>query len=75
MNRKKMETPVQTRMSVNNVNELEPMCRKAVDEITFENSHLVVEYILGKDKKLADALLNELKMQIMLGDKNVRKTS
>ena len=65
------ENVLQLKIDSNKDNVLEPSHIRLIDGITFENSHLVAEHILKKDRNIATALAEELKMQMMLGDKNV----
>lgn len=38
-----------------------------VSEIDFNNSHFVADYLFNKDKRAAEALLNELEAQFIFG--------
>jgi len=57
-------------MYVNEANELAVIEPDKIHEaISFNNCHLVVKYLLWKDPKLMEAIVNEYEAQIRFGDK------
>jgi len=57
-------------MFVDENNELKNVEFGKIDEISFENSHLVAEYLFTQDKKVAEALMLELEAQFRFGGKD-----
>jgi len=59
---------MQSKAYVNNNNELEIIDKQSISKlITFENSHLVAEYLIAKHPDVANALYEELKSQRKVG--------
>jgi hypothetical protein len=60
--------PVQSKAYVNNSNELDIIDRELIDKvITFDNCHLIAEYLLSRNEKVAIGLYEELKAQRKVG--------
>ena len=65
---------MQTEAYVNEADKLDIINIEAIDTIDFNNCHLVVKYLLHKDKDLCEAIMNEFEAQMRFGDKDESKS-